>query len=536
LDAGFQETIASVNRSLCRKSISRLKPNLDRNDWLSCLVSGALLACAFPPWEISCFIWIAFIPLCFRLSEHDAHTNAWLGFCAGLLYYGGTLYWLFHVTLPGMIILVIFHSLIFAFLFAMAGKFRRKRYGIPFLALAWALVEFLRGLGPFSFAWGFLGHALYSWIPLLQMTRWFGVPGLSFLVVMGNLSLAESIHFFYQRWRVSTVKSENTAGRKFVDGLSAHGNFAPAYLILTCCVLLFLQGYGIRIVRNTEILKKENGIPFRIALIQGNFAQEEKESLPPEDALAVMLHLSHQSLAEKPRLIIWPESSVTVPINYWPSLVKEIHDFAVDNSVHVLVGSVYGEYQADDAWNFYNRAYLFSPDQTIDFSVREADLAALPFYDKMHLVPYGEWIPLGRYRPFSFIETLIKEAGAGIFERGREQTIFTVDGDIRFAVAICFESTLAGPAAEARRQGADFIVNITNDAWFKRSAGLKQHFVQCVFRAAENQRFVLRAANTGITGVVNANGGMAKLIPAHAPGFCVVEIPLCRNPVARSRP
>ncbi len=521
-----------MNLSLLKRMKIWLKPTLTKNDLLACAASGILLSLPFPPWEYYLFIWIALVPLFYRIQYQEHKANAWRGFITGLIYYAGLLFWLYHVTIPGMILLILLHAFIYAVLAVLTGVLFRRWYGIPLIALIWSLFEFLQQIGPFSFAWGFLGHSLFPWVELLQITPWMGVAGLSFFIVTVNLSISELFVYLQKNWKVLIEKLR-------WDFIKGNRNFAAVCLLCGLFVIVLLHGYGRYVIRTYESSFGRQGCPpcvtnreiisYRVALIQGNFKQDVKQSLPVKEALHILLELSRSSLAENPDLIVWPESSIPVPINYWPSIVESINNFVEENEVDLLVGAVYGEYGSDKDWTFYNRALFFTPGLSLDFSDQSVDLSSVLFYDKMHLVPYGEWVPLGEYWPFGFIETLIEEAGAGIFEPGQEQTIFTTEKGVRFAVAICFESTLAGQLAEAGQMNVDFLINITNDAWFKKSPGLKQHFIQSIFRAAENRCYVLRAANTGISGVIDPTGQVVKRIPTHQQGYCVYEMELDSN-------
>jgi len=455
--------------------------------------------------EIAFLIWAALVPVFTRLRPGGDRANAWLGFLTGCVFYSGHLYWVAHATGGGVLALIVSLSAINAGVFWIFGWLNGRTWSIPSSALVWALVEYLRSRGALAFSWGYPGHALFQWDGFLQAVFWIGVPGLSFLIIAVNLSLAQ--------W----LSTRTDAAR---GNLRFHSLF---YLFASILFMILLHGYGKWVIRSLE-REPEPATAIRVGLIQGNFSQEEKETAEPFDALSVYLTLSEKSLQEKPDLIIWPESAITVPINLWPVLVQKITDFVNLRQVEMLTGTVYGEPADNGGWRYRNRVFLFSPNQSFSISGEEVDLSHVPFYDKMHLVPYGEWIPLGRYWPFNKIETLIEEAGAGIFEPGTQPVIFHTRQGIAFAAAVCIESTLPGYFADMRRRGARFVATITNDAWYKRSVGLEQHFNQCLFRAAENRFPVVRAANTGITGVIGPTGNILKTIPPHQPGYCVFEL------------
>ena len=395
---------------------------------------------------------------------------------------------------------------------------RRRLAEIPcsdhtFRGSGLALVEYFRSPGWFSFAWNFMGHALYSGNPA-QITYWFGVYILIFSSSM-NLALA---HVFLWLRRVYQTQA-------YVPVSSVVSTYPHYYLI---GVMIFSSETGLRHLgdRASETAA-ENGIPF-VALIQGNFQLDEKREATQKQILATYLTLSEGALSYRPDLIVFPESTFAAPLNHWRSLVSEIQTFVDEHNTDLLLGTVYGEILGQENWRFRNRAYLFKPGNVFDLSDTPIDLSAMQHYDKIHLVPYGEFVPLGSYFPFYYIETLIEEAGAGIFERGENLTLFEGRNDITFSVAICYESS-RGQQISAVENGADFIINITNDAWFRRSPGLMQHFILSVFRAVENRCYVVRCANTGITGVIEPDGTIGKVIEDNKKGMCLYELRIVKD-------
>jgi apolipoprotein N-acyltransferase len=499
-------------------SITALKPTLTRTELLVCLSSGLLLALAFPPFSFSFTILFALVPL-FSILQPNRHRNNFkLGFWTGLVFFCFTLYWLLNVTLGGLVLLILVLSLYFSLQTLAAGWQRFPALTIPFAALVWALVEYFRSLGWFSFAWNFMGHALYSWETQLQITYWFGVYILTFFIIAMNLALA---HVFLWLRRVYQT-------RAYVPVSSVVSTYPHYYLI---GVMIFFIGNGFYGTSVIEHLKqqRENGIPFRVALIQGNFQLDEKREATQKQILATYLTLSEGALSYRPDLIVFPESTFAAPLNHWRSLVSELQTFVDEHNTDLLLGTVYGEILGQENWRFWNRAYLFKPGNVFDLSDTPIDLSAMQHYDKIHLVPYGEFVPLGSYFPFYYIETLIEEAGAGIFERGENLTLFEGRNDITFSVAICYESSRGQQISQAVENGADFIINITNDAWFRRSPGLMQHFILSVFRAVENRCYVVRCANTGITGVIEPDGTIGKVIEDNKKGMCLYELRIVKD-------
>lgn len=495
-----------------KKTIQHLKPSWTRTDWGSALVSGVLLAMVFPPVEWHYLVWFALAPALSRIQAKRCRENFWLGFLCGLVYYLASLHWLTLVTTPGMLALCVYLALLFSIPFVVMGFFSRAYWQIPAFALAMVLVEYLRSLGVMSFSWGYLGHSFYAVDSIRPAVAWVGVPGLSMPIALVNAAIAVLLPVLAIRWREGALAVQRD-------------RVVPPALIFIALSIGFIGSialYEIRAsVNRSQQASSRPSDQFRVALIQGGIPQDRKEGGAIESMLDQHFELSRQSLDHDPDLIIWPESAIPLALNYWEEGIRRIREFSDTHNVEMLIGSVHGEYLGENRWDYYNRAWFISPRSEADDFPTLQDAS---FYDKMHLVPYGEWIPLGQYWPFSLIETLIEEAGAGIFRRGENLTLFETRDGHRFTVMICFESTLSWHVRKAKRLGADFVVTITNDAWFGRSAGLRQHFIQSQFRAAEAGLPVLRAANTGITGAIDLTGRIIKTIPDNESGFCIVNL------------
>lgn len=504
-----------------KKTIRFLKPTLGWNDAAIAIGSAILLILIYPPFNISLLLAVALIPLFYRLQPGRFRFNAELGFLTGIVFYSGLLHWLHYVTLGGLAALIIYLSLIFSLTGVVVGWTKQFSFWLVLAAFVWAGVEYLRSLGSLSFAWGFLGHGFYLIDPMRQAAYWVGVPGLSFLVAGLNASLSAELDWFLIRFQKKNDVAIYSRNRIILQRI---------ILLLFFSIAGFCQFYGQTVMQQIHQPNDKTRL-FHVALIQGAFEQEQKESMPVEETLNVYLDLSARSLDPNPNwprpdLIVWPESTLTMPLEYLPVELNRIQSFVNQGDVELLVGSVSGQYTEDGKWRFWNNAFLFSPGTEFDYSQEPIDLSSLPTYSKTHLVPFGEWIPLGQYWPFHYIETLIEEAGAGIFQPGKNQRIFQNRQGVRFAVTICFESTLPSLWQQANSRGVDFMINITNDAWYRRSAGLEQHLSQCCFRAAENRLYTVRAANTGISAVIDPSGKVAARIPPFESAYGVYSIPI----------
>lgn len=432
-----------------------------------------------------------------------------MGLATGFLYNLLLLHWLVHVTGPGMVLLAFVVGAWMVIPFWVWGALASRWYRVPAFALAWAAMEYGRSITPFAFAWGFLGHAAYELDAIRQAVGLVGAIGLSFFIAGLNASITLAFPVAVSLFHSCSFK----------EAMQRREPTSFRWIAVFAAALAYMQFSG---WADLEIERlSSDRVPFRVALIQGNFAQDQKESASTDQMLERYLMLSDDAADESCDLIVWPESTVPYPLNLWDEGLERIVSFSSEHDVELLLGSVHAEFNEDDSIDYANRALHVRPDRISVGDPSPMILRDVDFYDKMHLVPYGEWIPFGEWWPFYYIETFIEEAGAGIFEPGVEQTVFETRSGARFAVMICFESTLSWQARSAKRQGVDFLTVITNDAWFKRSAGLAQHELQSRFRAVEAGSPLIRVANTGITAAYDSNGMPVLAMPDNRMGYLI---------------
>jgi len=208
-----------------------------------------------------------------------------------------------------------------------------------------------------------------------------------------------------------------------------------------------------------------------------------------KETIAIYKNLSASLASQGPRLIIWPETAVPFYLQFDKNLGPEVFDMSRHANAYLFTGAPAYKGYAQDV-EYYNSAFLISPEGEI-----------IGKYDKTHLVPFGEYVPLKKYLPF--IHKLV--VGVGDFTPGKRLEPLEFEGN-SFGVLICFESIFPELARGFIKKGAGFLINITNDAWFGRTSAPYQHFSQSIFRAVENKVFLIRAANTGISGVIDPVG------------------------------
>ncbi|MDP3732740.1 MAG: apolipoprotein N-acyltransferase [Candidatus Omnitrophota bacterium] len=457
-------------------------------DLFLCLLSAGLLIFSFPNFNFWLFAWFGFVPL-FLAIQRKCKTKAFLlSYLTGVIFWLGIIYWLIHVTLPGMIILVLYLALYFG-IFGLAIStidYRLSTIDFFFIPSVWVLLEYVRAHLFTGFPWALLGYSQYLNLPFIQIADITGAWGVSFLVMMVNAAIYSAV-----------------CHRPSVTGM-----IRRYFIPLLCIIITFTYGYYKLNHRPSTIDHR----PIKISIIQSNISQELKWEKSSRDFIMERyFSISSQALKDKPDLIIWPEAALPVVLEEELYYYERVRNFVKEAKAPLLFGAVT---LRDNI--YYNSALLIS---------QEAQLLAT--YDKLHLVPFGEYIPLRKV--FRFLETVVP---IGDFSRGKEYTIFSFDkqidslsrypviplsrsignGQTKFSVLICFEDLFPDLSREFVKRGAGFLINITNDAWFKKTSSPYQHLSASVFRAVENRVFLVRAANTGVSGFIAPTGRIISLV------------------------
>lgn len=448
-----------------------------------------MLALAFPPLDFYSLAWVAIIPLLISLGGKELKASFFLGTLTGFVYFIGTIYWVFNSMyfyggIPAVLSLLILIALclylgIYIGIFSMLFRYLSKRSRFPSLFIVpvlWVTLEVVRTYAFTGFPWSILGYSQYKFLALIQVADITGVYGISFFVAAVNGAIFDIVVY----WPKKLNKMPLMDRWPMPVGLSV--------LTLFLAVSMF---YGMWQLRADEIGKK-----IRASVIQGNFEQEMKWDIKfQRKIIDTYKRLTAKAASYSPSLIVWPETAVPFVFGNSASpsdasLTAELVDFQKTLGAHLLFGSVIAKDVKDDRYQLSNSAVLMSPDGKV-----------LSEYDKIHLVPYGEYVPLRRV--FPFIEKLV--AGIGDFVPGKEYTVMDMQ-KAKVSPLICYEIIFPGMVRKFADKGANLFVTITNDAWFGRSSAPYQHFSMAVFRAIENRVPVLRAANTGISGFIDTRG------------------------------
>ena len=404
-----------------------------------------------------------------------------LGLLAGGVYFSGTLYWLVETmtTFGGLSspVAVVAAGLLVAYLALFPAAFaiilarfvRIFGTGAVLLAPAvWVTTELGRQYVWDGFPWALLGYSQVTLLPIAQLASLVGVYGLSGLLALVSAAAALIV---VERGR-----------RRYAVA-------AVTVLITAACAV-----WGLARLRASALTS--TGTPVRTAVIQGNVAQEDKWNPALADAITERyIAMTRQALAQGATFILWPESST--PFYFEQDVVRgaAIRRLARESGATLVIGSdqieavksATGEPPPDHS---YNAAFLVKPDGRVG-----------AVYRKMHLVPFGEYVPL---KHLLFFVGPIVEAVSD-FIPGTEATLLPVDSHVA-STAICYEVIYGNLMRQFVLEGSQLLTTITNDAWYGTSSAAFQHWDQASMRAIENGRYLARAANTGISGFVDPYG------------------------------
>ncbi|MBI5561369.1 MAG: apolipoprotein N-acyltransferase [Deltaproteobacteria bacterium] len=444
--------------------------------------SGFVIAAAHPPvdmWFLAC---VGLVPLFYALDGAGRRDAFLIGFASGFAFFLADVYWVVHSMyfyggVPAWISVLVMAGLaaILALYWAAFSLFiiRVWRYSpvtkLLVIPSAWTAFEYLRGQLFTGFPWSLLGYTQTVNLRVIQIADITGVYGVTFLVVAVNAA----IYVF--------IKSRAGAG----EGRPA----LPA--LITGAVVVSALIYGELRIRQVD--DGVGGWPeLRVAAAQGSIDQSEKWNAAfRARTVDIYRELTARAASEGARLVVWPETAAPFILGEDAVESPRVMAAARENGIYVLTGSPGYTYNSENRQvSFYNSAWLINP--LGEPSGR---------YDKVHLVPFGEYVPMRRFLPF--VKKLT--GGAGDFSAAEApEPIRSELGGL--GMLICYEAIFPEIAASEVRAGAELLVNITNDAWFGFTSAPYQHFGMSIMRAVENKSFLVRSANTGISAIVDPAG------------------------------
>ena len=444
------------------------------------VVSGVLLALAFPKVDWNILAWVAFIPLLWIIQGQTVWRAFGLGWISGMGFYLCTLYWVVetiglysnipHLIAVGPLLLMCAILSAYTGVFATGlcvyqnGSAHNNGWSILlFGPLLWVALEWLRSFFFIGFPWVSLGYSQYNFLNLIQFVEYTGMYGLSALVLCGNMV--------------------------FFSVLSRRGPGRGRLLLVFLLIVAGLWGWGNW--RRDQLAALPKAQTLTIGIAQGNIAQDQKWDPDHQEAtIARYEQLTRQMAEQHVDLVVWPEASVPFFFQSDVTYRGRLLDLAQETKTPLLFGSPAFQAKGTELVLF-NRAYLLSPDTSI-----------LGHYDKIILTPFGEYIPFQDSLLF-FLDKLVE--GIGDFAPGTTPTIFSLPFGT-FGVLICYEGVFPDLARRFVRDGATLLINVTNDAWFGETSAPYQHLAMEAMRAVENRVPLVRSANTGISAIVNIDG------------------------------
>ncbi|MCP5462504.1 MAG: apolipoprotein N-acyltransferase [bacterium] len=476
------------------------------------IFSALMLVCVFPPLEWLFLVWFVLVPLLWYTDTVSIKKAFLLSYLYGVVFFAGLLYWVVYVTVPGAVVLVLYLAVYFPF-FILSIRFIRNILCIPYLVsapLVFCFTEYLRSIVMTGLPWDNIGYAFATDLPFIQIIEFTGTAGLSFLAVCGNVLI------------YSLLCKAAWCKRKYGCWYIKFKEYAV--LLIGCFVfLLFVIGIRMWGMNRLEYIDSlQSTASLRIALIQANIAQMEKwDARFKAGILKKYDALTRQAAVHNPDIIIWPESSLPGFFRYDENSTYTVFSLLADLKIPMVFGGNRVEY-IDDRVFYYNSAYYAVPDND---SVRT--------YDKIHLVPYGEYIPQKKVLT-QLVPRLESVVPFEDFTPGKSVELFVIN-DVSFGVSICYEDIFPDLIRKIPLAGAQFIVNITNDAWYLHSSAPFQHFGMSVFRAIENRKPLIRCANTGITGWVTPAGETDLFYGSRGSvifdeGYKIINVPIYDGP------
>jgi apolipoprotein N-acyltransferase len=448
------------------------------------LVSAILHYSIFPPYNFSFFAWVVLVPL-LMYCTFARYTEVFLtSLTAGTLFCALYIKWLNVVPafpLAGYLFISIYTGLFFG-IFGLLYCLVQKRTKWPVVLVApvlWVALEYVRSnLSFLAIPLGLVAHSQYRNIPMIQIASITSVYGISFLILMVNTALSEGLLFLIKK-KTNSITSKITKQKVFISA---------AITITALIVVCFWGTYQV------NLNGKNNGYILNVALIQGNIPQYKKwDQQFREEILARYRDLTMKASLENPDLIIWPETATPGYLRTDPLVYSTVYGTVKQTGIPVLLGSASNTKLKRGETKIYrlvNSAFLIDG--------RGRVIAA---YNKMRLLPFGEYLPLED--KIMWPRWLVPENG--VFVPGRSHTVFHLS-DFRFGVVICWESLFPNVFRTFVLQGSQFMVNLTNEAWFGKTSASQLFLSMSVFRAVENRVTLLRCANSGITSMVDPLG------------------------------
>lgn len=453
-------------------------------DFLLAAFSGASLSFSFPDYGVWPFAWIGLLPLFAAIKEKSLLSATFLGWIMGLFYFGLSIGWVKNTItdfghLPLWLAIIVnflmvtvlaLYTGLFSYIYIRIAQKAGEATALAFAPFIWVSVEFLRGnLGFLAFPWLRLADSQYTVLTVIQVADIAGEEGIGLLLVTINVALYTLLRW----WRsppfaLSTFPIRQTAGAVFL--LSA------------------TLAYGM-ISLSGQI--KKDGEAVKTAIIQGNIDQARKwDRKYRAEQVALYVRETREAVANGAEFVVWPEASAPFYFSQESVYTPMIEELASSAKIPILFGAP-GYEKRENKTVAFNRAWVVRPD------------GGKEKFEKVHLVPFGEYVPLKKI--LFFLDKVV--TAIGDMEPGDELKPLDT-GKFLVGAQVCYEIVFPAYSRTLAVKGANVIVNITNDSWYGRTAASRQSLAMAVFRAVENRKPVLRAAQTGISAIVRPDGSI----------------------------
>jgi apolipoprotein N-acyltransferase len=443
--------------------------------------SGILLASSLPSLDLAPLAWIGLVPLLLVIRESGLRTAFVTGWLSGATFFVAVTYWVVHtigyytaVPTPVAVVLLLMMSTVlglYTAVFAVGVRWMQMRR-LPWVYLApalWVVLEWMRGWFFIGFPWGALGYSQWRFTDLVQMVEVTGVYGLSALLV------------FFNAVFTAVVTARGRLGRRHIVALS-----------LLTVLMIALPALGRR--RAAALARLAPAGRLVVGLAQGNIAQDHKwDPAFVGETKMRYAQLTEAATAKGAQLVVWPETATPFFFQERGPDRESVLALSRNLDTHLVFGSPAATFDGARMTSQRNRAYLVGP--------REGEI---DHYDKMQLVPFGEYVPFAGV--LFFVQQMVEAVGT--LAPGTRPTVFEAPQG-RFGVLVCYEGIFPWLSRRLVADGADFLVNVTNDAWYGQTAAPYQHLAQATLRAVENRAPLVRAANTGISAIVRDDGRVA---------------------------
>jgi len=497
--------------------IKKLKQSLWQMFWV--VLGGFLLGLSFPLMNIFIFAWIGLVPVLYVFNSKTVTHPRLLVIMAGVTFHMFVCFWMktFH---PLSLLLMIPYLTIYFVLPFILTRSLFKRLPENFLglrplifALIWVGLEYIRSVGFMAFPWGVLGYSQFQILPIIQIADIGGVFLVSFVIVFFNASLAEIVPLYFNK-----VRNKSLYIKKM----------APATILIFLSLI-----YGV-----IQLSKDEPKPTFKVSVLQA-FVDPSHDWRTRARTLRTMdkiERLSSQATNFRPDLIIWPETLMGKSAMYYHKYYSKLPTVSYYKTIgdwfygiagklksnmlltapeRSLVVSTNAKGQRRQSWASFNSAYYVTADGKFQDK-----------YSKIHLVAFGEWFPYKKQ--FPIIARILKNTIASNFTPGKRFVVFRTKKGT-FSVLICFEDMLGNLTRLFVKKGAAFLINTTNDYWSRSIKSQEQHFAVSIFRAIENRRYLVRAANTGVTAIVDSVGRIKKRLPNYDIDILYDTIPMMNS-------